>query len=191
MGITEKLQIGTALKVFCFSIMNDLLKLIDGHKKTTYIFSRRSRVRCSIFSNPLKRYRRAAGVSFWRVRWDSRIAAQGVQPLVRSEVTQNSPDIQVSGLLPRRAHIHGRQTMYRSAPLVQRDLLPEAKFEPRGESCFQQMKGYDFFILVWEEYQQRFSPGKWINSKNSVKLPAISPAPSESARKSSKNSLKI
>ena len=41
---------------------------------------------------------------------DSRKAAQGVQPLVRNEVTQNSPDIQVSGLLPRRAHNTGSQT---------------------------------------------------------------------------------
>ena len=36
---------------------------------------------------------------------DSRIAAQGVQPLVRNAVTQNSPDIQVSELFaPQDAH---------------------------------------------------------------------------------------
>ena len=29
---------------------------------------------------------------------DSRIEAQGVQPLVRNAVTQNAPDIQVSGV---------------------------------------------------------------------------------------------
>ena len=34
-----------------------------------------------------------------KVRRDSRKAAQGVQPLVRNEVTQNSPDFQSSGLL--------------------------------------------------------------------------------------------
>ena len=37
-------------------------------------------------------------VSADQVCKDSRIAAQGVQPLVRNAVTQNSPDIQVSGL---------------------------------------------------------------------------------------------
>ena len=32
------------------------------------------------------------------VRWDSCTAAQGRRSLVQNEVTQNSPDIQVSGL---------------------------------------------------------------------------------------------
>ena len=33
-----------------------------------------------------------------KVRWDSCTAAQGRRSLVRNEVTQNSPDIQASGL---------------------------------------------------------------------------------------------
>ena len=37
-------------------------------------------------------------VSADQVCKDSRIAAQGVQPLVRNVVTQNAPDIQVSGV---------------------------------------------------------------------------------------------
>ncbi|WP_227148862.1 hypothetical protein [Lacrimispora sp. 210928-DFI.3.58] len=48
------------------------------------------------------------------------LAAQGVQPIVQNEATQNSPGIQVSGLLPRRAHIHGLAAMY-VRPLFQRD----------------------------------------------------------------------
>ena len=44
-------------------------------------------------------------------------ASQGGRPLNGAAATQNSPDIRVSGLLPRRAHIHGRLAMYRSAPL--------------------------------------------------------------------------
>ena len=44
-------------------------------------------------------------------------ASQGVQPLVRNEVTQNSPDFNRPGCLPRRAHIQGLP-LYRSAPFV-------------------------------------------------------------------------
>ena len=54
---------------------------------------------------------------------DSRKAAQGVQPLVRNEVTQNSPDIQVSGLSASQ-NAHTGVTPYRSAPLV-----PKGSFE--------------------------------------------------------------
>ena len=43
-----------------------------------------------------------AEVSFW----DSRKAAQGVQPLVRNGVTQNSPDFHRPGCQPRRAHFY-------------------------------------------------------------------------------------
>ena len=44
-------------------------------------------------------------VSADQVCKDSRIAAQGVQPLVRNAVTQNAPDIQVSGVFaPQDAH---------------------------------------------------------------------------------------
>ena len=48
---------------------------------------------------------------------DSRKAAQGVQPLVRNEVTHDSPDFNRPGWLPRRAHIQGLP-LYRSAPFV-------------------------------------------------------------------------
>ena len=44
-------------------------------------------------------------------------ASQGVQPLVRNEVTQNSPGDWSPGCLPRRAHIQGF-SLYRSAPFV-------------------------------------------------------------------------
>ena len=56
-------------------------------------------------------------VSADQVCKDSRIAAQGVQSLVRNIVTQNSPDIPVSGLfgLPERTY---GEYPYRSAPLV-------------------------------------------------------------------------
>ena len=36
--------------------------------------------------------------TFWGRAREAVQAAQGVQPLVRNEVTQNSPDIQTSGL---------------------------------------------------------------------------------------------
>ena len=56
-------------------------------------------------------------VSAAQVCKDSRIAAQGVQPLVRNAVTQNNPDIQMPGLFaPQDAHTG--ITPYRSAPLV-------------------------------------------------------------------------
>ena len=43
--------------------------------------------------------------------------AQGVQPLVRNEVTHNSPDIQVPGLFGLTERTYGDYP-YRSAPLV-------------------------------------------------------------------------
>jgi len=49
----------------------------------------------------------SANCTAHKVRRDSRIAAQGVQPLVRNEVTQNSPDICCPGCSPRRAHDTG------------------------------------------------------------------------------------
>lgn len=42
-------------------------------------------------------------------------ASQGVQPLVRNAVTQNSPDIRVSGLFASQS-AHTGFTLYRSAP---------------------------------------------------------------------------
>ena len=57
-----------------------------------------------------------------KVRRDSRIAAQGVQPLVRNGVTQNSPDFNRLGCSPRRAHIQGLP-LYRSAPFVPKGLF--------------------------------------------------------------------
>ena len=56
-------------------------------------------------------------VSADQVCKDSRIAAQGVQPLVRNMVTQNSPDIPVSGLFGLAERTYGEYP-YRSAPLV-------------------------------------------------------------------------
>ena len=45
------------------------------------------------------------------------VAAQGVQPLVRNKVTQNSPDSRMSGLsAPQDAHTG--LALYRSAPFV-------------------------------------------------------------------------
>lgn len=49
----------------------------------------------------------SANCSAHKVRRDSCIAAQGVQPLVRNAVTQNSPDFNRPGCLPRRAHNTG------------------------------------------------------------------------------------
>ena len=51
-------------------------------------------------------------------------ASQGVQPLVRNEVTQNSPDFNRPGCLLRRTHILPSGE-YRSAPLLPRDYLME------------------------------------------------------------------
>ena len=60
-------------------------------------------------------------VSAGQVCKDSRIAAQGMQSLVRTAVPQNSPDIQVSELFaPQDAHTG--ITPYRSAPLVPKGL---------------------------------------------------------------------
>ena len=50
-----------------------------------------------------------------KVGRDSRKAAQGVQPLVRSNATQNSPDIQVSGLFASQS-AHTGVSLYKSAP---------------------------------------------------------------------------
>ena len=52
---------------------------------------------------------------------DSRIAAQGVQPLVRNAVTQNSPDIQVSVLFGLTERTYGDYP-YRSAGLLKKSL---------------------------------------------------------------------
>lgn len=73
-------------------------------------------------------------------------ASQGVQPLVRNEVTQNSPDFNRPGCFPRRAHIQGLP-LYRSAPFQGMDFfltLPLSSaprlFSPHGFSC-------DFIVL--------------------------------------------
>lgn len=60
-------------------------------------------------------------VSADQVCKDSRIATQGVQPLVRNEVTQNSPDIQMPGLFGLAERTYGEYP-YRSAPLLPRDI---------------------------------------------------------------------
>ena len=78
-------------------------------------------------SNPMKRCRRKASVSFHRVRRDSRFSgARGAAPCTeRSDAGPRIADA-VSGRGGGSAGrtIHGRQTMYRSAPFVPKGFLP-------------------------------------------------------------------
>ena len=91
---------------------------------------------------------------------------QGVQPLVRNEVTQNSPDFNRPGCLPRRAHIQGLP-LYRSAPLSKAKGL---SFErcPRFSSVLNQHVELSLFFF-WDmkrpptnggrsKHRNRFSP---------------------------------
>ena len=71
------------------------------------------------------------------------VAVQGVQPLVRNTVTQNSPDIQVSELFaPQDAHTG--ITPYRSAPLVPKGLPHIAAI------CFSKGEFELFAAYIWK-----------------------------------------
>ena len=78
-----------------------------------------------------------------KVRRDSRIAAQGVQPLVRNGVTQNSPDIRVSGLFASQS-AHTGLALYRSAPFVSKGLFTEYIKIPKIGAYFLKIQIYVF-----------------------------------------------
>ena len=99
------------------------LSLANGQKKTAYVFGRRSNLRYGIFRLCGGHGLRQQTVSAAKCAGIDAQASQGVQPLVRNGVTQNSPDIQESGLsTSQSAHTPARRVC---APLLLRDYLME------------------------------------------------------------------
>ena len=80
----------------------------------------------------LERCRRRADVPFQRGRRDSRKAAQGAQPLVRSGATQTARTFGSPGRSLAERTIHGRRPCIEVRPLFQRDFISPSLM---GEFC--------------------------------------------------------
>lgn len=87
----------------------------------------------------MERCRREADVSFRQVRRDSREAAQGVQPLVRSVATQTARTLRSPGRSLAERTIHGRRPCIEVRPCFAAGFL---QFNHQGQLFLLQMNEF-------------------------------------------------